>query len=302
MISLSKIRGFVAVAELGSFRLASEEIGRSQPALSTQISDLEDSLGAKLFARTTRKTVLTPEGERFLIGAKRAIVELDSIVMELKDEAALNRGRVALGCVPTLAAHVLPPIIAGFTQSYPAIEVEIYDDVAAVLYDKVGTGELDFAICPEPVKRGDLKFEKKFTDQFVVVFPTTHRFAGKTEVTLSQVLKEDNLTLVKGTNVRTVLDAEIERAGQIFEPRYEVINHYSLGGMVEGGLGVAMLPRNAFPMLRESRLAYALVSRPSIGRAIGILTSSWRPSTPATSAFLETLEPILETAYAAEPA
>ena len=302
MISLSKIRGFVAVAEHGSFRLASEEIGRSQPALSTQISDLEESLGVKLFARTTRKTVLTPEGERFLIGAKRAIVGLDSIVMELRDEAALNRGRVSLGCVPTLAAHVLPPIVAGFTENFPAIDVEIHDDVAAVLYDKVGSGELDFAICPEPVRRGDLRFEKKFIDQFVVVFPTTHRFAGKAEIGLSQILKEDNLTLVRGTNVRTVLDAEIKKTGKDFEPRYEVNNHYSLGGMVEGGLGVAMLPRNAFPMLRESRLANALVVRPSIGRAIGILTSSWRPHTPATAAFLETLEPILETATATAPA
>jgi LysR family carnitine catabolism transcriptional activator len=300
LISLSNIRGFLAVAKLGSFRLASEEISRTQPALSTQISNLEDTLGVKLFARTTRKTILTREGKKFLNSAKRIVLELDSIVLELKDEAALNQGKVSIGCVPTLTAHLLPPIIAEFSKNFPAIEVCICDDVAAGLYDRVSSDELDFAICPEPGRRKDILFDELFTDNFVVVFPNGHRFCGRNEVKLSEVLKEDNLTLVKGMNVREVLDKEIIKSGADFVPKYELLNHYSLGGMVEGGLGVTMLPRNAYPMLSGSKLKYALVTQPRIGRTIGFLRSSWRPDSSAATAFQNIMRPILKTTLRAE--
>ena len=108
-------------------------------------------------------------------------------------------------------------------------------------------GVLNIANCPELVRRGDIKFEKKFIDQFVVVFPTSHRFAGMAEVSLSQVLKTDSLTLVWGTNVRTVLDSEFKKAGRDFDPHYEVIVHDSLGGMVEGARGSPCSPEMPSP-------------------------------------------------------
>jgi len=294
LISISNIRGFLAVAKSGSFRIASEEIGRTQPALSTQISNLEAALGVKLFARTTRKTILTPEGNKFLISAERIMLELDSICLELKDEASLKRGRVSVGCVPTLTAHLLPPIVKEFKKNFPAIEVLICDDVAAGLYDKVSSSELDFAICPGPSHRKDLLFDELFLDNFVVVFPNGHRFSGRNEIKLSEVLKEDNLTLVKGMNVREVLDREILKSGFDFIPKYELLNHYSLGGMVDGGLGVTMLPRNAYPMLSGSKLEYALIIQPRIERVIGFLKSSRRPDSPAAVALQDTMRPVLK--------
>lgn len=293
MLSLAKIRGFIAVAELGSFKLASDAIGRTQPALTTQIADLEKTLGVKLFARTTRKTILTREGKRFLVSARRALDELDNAVHELRDTAALNRGRVSLGCVPTLAAHVLPPVVAEFTRAYPAIEVVICDEVSLVLQEKVSNGELDFALCPEPGRHQSLTFDVIFTDWFVVAYADGHRFSGRSAVPLAEILAEDNLTLVKGTNLRETLDREIARQGLRFVPRYELYNHYSLGGMVEGGMGVTMLPYHAFPMLRSPRLANAPIIEPRIGREVGIVKSNWRPVTPAAQTFLDVMRPLL---------
>ena len=102
--SLTKIRSFIAVAEHASFRRASEDMLLSQPALSTHIRDLEAELGVTLLSRTTRSVRLTSAGEHFLIRVKRVVSELQSAVLELKDQATLRRGRVTIACLPTIAS------------------------------------------------------------------------------------------------------------------------------------------------------------------------------------------------------
>src|SRR3954468_17118190 len=106
--SLPKLRTFAAVAQNASFRKASEQLNLSQPALSAHIRDLEEALGLPLFHRTTRMVRLTADGERFLVRALRALDEIESGLLELRDQVELQRGRVIVVCVPMIACHVLP--------------------------------------------------------------------------------------------------------------------------------------------------------------------------------------------------
>lgn len=287
--SFNKIRTFAAVAALGSFRKASEQLNLSQPALSAHVRDLEEVLGVPLFHRTTRSVRLTSDGEGFLVRARRVLDELESGIMELRDRATLQRGRVIVACVPTIACHVLPKVLATFAQRYPGIDVQVMDDAAQVLIRRVSDRTADIGIGPFPERADDLQFTSIAHDRFVAVFPGDHPLGRSSRVNLKELLKYPLLTLVAGTNVRSVLERAFERQGMTFRPAFEVVNHYTLGGMVEAGLGVTALPSMALSMLSNPLLKTAVITNPSITRDVGIIQRRDHAHTPSVSVFLQTL-------------
>jgi LysR family carnitine catabolism transcriptional activator len=284
--SLAKIRSFIAVAEHSSFRRASEDLLLSQPALSTHVSDLESELGVILLSRTTRSIRLTAAGEHFLIRAKRIVSELQSVVLELKDQAELRRGRVTIACLPTIASSSLPAVLATFARRHPGVHVEVLDEVADVLYQRVLSGQADVGIGPAQPHKRDLEFFAMVDDHFRAVFPSDHAFAGRKTVKLAELVKYPFLTLAAHTNVRSILDRAFGDSGHSVDPKYVFCHHYTLGGMVEAGLGITALPSMSLSILGHPRLMSARIIEPGITRVIGVLRRRNDTLSPAATAFL----------------
>ena len=292
-LSLAKIRSFIAVAEHGSFRKASTHVHLSQPALSTHVRDLEQSLGIALLSRTTRSVRLTPAGEQFLIRARRAISELQSVVLELEDQAALRRGRVTVACVPTIASSSLPSVLAAFARRFPAIHVQLLDEVADTIYQRVRSGAADFGIGPEPRATGEIAFEPLVDDHFVAVFPRDHKLARRRNVRLRELAAYPFLSLAAGTNVRDILDRAFSAQGFALNPVYDVCHHYTLGGMVQAGLGISALPSMSLSILGHPGLKTARIVDPEVIRVIGVLRRPGELPTPAAAEFMNTLWDVL---------
>jgi DNA-binding transcriptional LysR family regulator len=284
--SLTKIRSFISVAEHASFRRASEDMLLSQPALSTHIRHLEAELGVVLLSRTTRSVRLTPAGEQFLIRAKRAVSELQSAVLELKDQATLRRGRVTVACLPTIASSSLPAVLVAFARRHPGVHVEVLDEVADVLYQRVASGQADVGIGPAQSRKQDLEFISMVDDHFRAVFPSDHMFAGRKTVKLAEMVKHPFLTLASHTNVRSILERAFREAGFELDPKYEFCHHYTLGGMVEAGLGITALPSMSLSILGHPRLMNARIVEPKVTRVIGVLRRRNDALSPAAAAFL----------------
>jgi LysR family carnitine catabolism transcriptional activator len=293
--SLTKIRSFIAVAEHGSFRRASEEMLLSQPALSTHIRDLEAELGVVLLSRTTRSVRLTAAGAHFLISAKRLVSELRTVVMELKDQAMLQRGRVTVACLPSFASATLPAVLARFSRHYPGVHVEVLDEVVDIVHERVLSGQADVGIGPQPQKQ-DLEFFPMIEDHFRVVFPGNHAFAGRKSVKLAEVVQHPFLTIASHKNVRNVLDRALQQAGLVLEPKYIFRHHFTLGGMVEAGLGITVLPSIAMSILGHPGLMSARLVAPEISRAFGVLRRRNDTLSPAAAAFVDELWAVLQTA------
>ena len=107
-ITLRRVRSFIAVADLGGFRKAADELSVSQSALSAHIRELEDQLGMPLLRRTTRQVRLTENGEMFLGRIRRTLDDFEAIIDEMKEQATIQRGRAIVASVPSIAANVLP--------------------------------------------------------------------------------------------------------------------------------------------------------------------------------------------------
>jgi len=297
--SLTKLRTFALVAENGSFRKASERLHLSQPALSAHIRDLEETLGVPLFHRTTRTVRLTIDGERFLVRTRRALDEIESGLLELRDQAELQRGRVIVACVPMIACHVLPKILAVFSKRHPVIKIQILDVIAKTLIRRILDREADIGLGPCPEPDDDLEFLPIARDPFVAVFPEGHMLANSSGVRLKELVRFPLLTLATGTTVRRDLDLAFEHQGVALRPAYEVFQQYTLGGMVEAGLGVALLPAMSLSMLKTPRLCAVPLVDPEIVRDIGLIQRRDHAHTPSVRAFLQAVSDSFELAMPA---
>ena len=289
-ISLTKIRSFIAVGENKSFRAASEKLNLSQPAISAHVKDVEESIGLPLLHRTTRSVNLTPQGENFLIRARRALLDLEDVIEDLKEQAALKRGRVSIGCVPSMSSLALPRILSKFGAQYPDIQVEIHDEFADKLYVRTLDAEIDLMIGPEPPKQIALAFKPVFDDQYVAIVPVDHALADRSFVRIKDLSKDSFLLLTSPTNVRIVMETAFADAGLELVPKFEASNPHTIGGMIHAGLGITALTEMIMPSMMSPQLRCIPISRPRIVRKMGVLFRKGETIGPAAHAFMNTAE------------
>lgn len=125
--ALSTYQLFLAVAEHGSFTRAASALHVSQPALSQQIRQLEESLGVPLFDRSGRTIRLTDAGEVWRQYASRALQELGAGKRAIHDVADLTRGSLRIAVTPTFTSYFIGPLMADFYARYPGITLQLQE-------------------------------------------------------------------------------------------------------------------------------------------------------------------------------
>jgi DNA-binding transcriptional LysR family regulator len=152
-MELRHIRYFVAAAEELSLRRAANRLRVSQPALSLQISDLEDELGLKLFERNSRGVELTEAGRAFLLGGRRVLAAAKQAIAQAQEAANGERGRLVIGSIGPLTSSFLPVALARFREQRPLVEATALHmnnraQVEAVLNGSImlGIGFFDSAV------------------------------------------------------------------------------------------------------------------------------------------------------------
>jgi len=284
--SLTKLRSFVAIADCGRFRKASEQLGVSQPTLSLHVRDLENQLGAPLLQRSTRSLRLTAEGQKLLARAKRILAELDAALLEVKEQVGLERGRVTLASVPTLASDPLPHILVAYKARFPGVTISLVEEDASAVARRVEAGLADFGLMARPDRRIDLAFEALAPDPFVALYPKGKGPEVGKPVRLRDVLSLSFLTVTKGSSIRAILEHAAIREGLAFEPVHELTQHYTLVGMVKAGVGVSALPVMSLKIMDLTGVDVVPIARPSIIRELGIVHRKGERFSAATKEFL----------------
>ena len=284
--SLVKLRSFVAVADCSRFHKASEQLGISQPALSLHIRDLERQLGASLFQRTTRSLRLTAEGQMLLARAKRIMAELDAAMLEVKELVGLERGRVSIATVPTLASEPLPQILLAYQARFPGVAISLVEEDASAVAQRVEVGLADFGLMARPRRRKELTFELLTNDPFVALFPKGKGPGGSATVSLRDLLAQSFLTVTPGSSIRSILEHAAIREDLPFEPVHELAQHTTLVSMVKAGVGVAALPAMSLKMMDLSGADVVPLARPSIVRELGVVYRKGGQFSSAAKEFL----------------
>lgn len=283
-INFKLLGTFLAVADNVSFRKASEQTHLSLPAVSMQIKQLEKQLGVALFQRTTRRVELTPEGEKLMISARKAMAELDGALMHIQQAADVQQGHLSFACVPTVAGTRLPALMIAFARQYPGISVRVRELTQPGLLEAVRKREVDFAIGPEPEKLGELDFQPLFVDSFVALLPAGHPAAAKASITLRELVKMPLLSLGTSQFHQHLLQV-LQQEGLAPELNYEFTHVSTLVAMAEVGLGCGIMPKVAVP--RHDGLKALKIVRPSMSRTIGIVTIRGHAPSPSAGRFVE---------------
>jgi DNA-binding transcriptional LysR family regulator len=280
-IDLRRIRSFLALAEHGGFGVAAEALGISQPTLSAHIADLEVELGVPLVTRTTRRVRLTPLGERFLARARRAVEEIQHVTVEIREEAALQRGRVILASTRMLAAYAVPAAIRVFQDKFPGVTVQIIDGLSPMVERIVLNGEADFGLGPRS-EIPALGFQHIFREDFVLASPRSSA-AKRTADPLSRVAEGDLITMPPGSNIRRIIDQAFAPLGITIRPKFEVRDHNTAIGMVQSGLGITLLPSTAFSKSMSKSLLLSRIHKPQVFRDLGLIFQRGYKLTPVAT-------------------
>ena len=171
---LRHLRYLLAVADHGGFTRAAEALHVSQPTLSQQIRQLEETLGVSLFDRTSRTVKPTDAGVAYIECARRVLVELEAGKRALHDVKDLSRGTLRLAMTPTFMAYLVGPLVRDYVARYPNIHLQIFElsmgDIEAGLLDD----SLDIAIAFDEVRNADIESIPAFTETLGVMVGRNH--------------------------------------------------------------------------------------------------------------------------------
>jgi DNA-binding transcriptional LysR family regulator len=286
--SMADLRAFVTVGEHQSFVAAAKALHLSQPALSRRISHLEGMLGVRLFDRTTRSVELTLLGRRFLADMRGAIEDVDRTVANLRDAAQLESGDVTVGCVFSAVHHFLPSVIRSFSEQHPRVLVRIIEEGADEVLAAVKQGEADFALNYIGMQDPDLEFTPLVKEPYVLAVPASHELARRRSVRWQELAGYPLVRVSHASRNRLFIDQALADLPPLPRPVCEVRHVSTLIGMVENGLGVAVVPRLTLPP-QPAPVVGVKLDHPAITRTVGIIRRSGRSLSPAAEAFARRL-------------
>jgi LysR family hydrogen peroxide-inducible transcriptional activator len=275
-VTLKQFRYFDQLARHGHFGRAAEACGISQPALSVQIKDLEQELGATLFERGPRQVRLTRFGEEFATRVRdllRQVDELGEMARASQDELI---GRLRIGIIPTVAPYLLPSIVGELATTHAGLDIHVRETVTPKLIEELAEGRLDTAILALPVSEISLHEEPLFDERFVLVRPAEDE---DKPVPDRETLREMRLLLLEEghcfrdqalsfCNLQTALPRELLEGSSLS----------TLVQMVGAGIGITLIPEMAVPVeTRSAKVSVARFNAPEPSRRIGMV---WRKSNP----------------------
>lgn len=284
--TIRQLRYFESLARHGHFGRAAEASAISQPALSMQIRELEESLGLSLFERSARQVRLTGFGEEFahrVRGILQAVDELDELAQASRGQLV---GRLRIGIIPTIAPYLLPSIMASLGERFKGLEVQVRETVTPKLIRELHEGRLDTAIVALPISEPGLRETSLFTESFILV---RHRDDAGKPVPSREKLREMRLLLLEeGHCFRD--QALSFCSAQTSGPR-EMLEGSSLSTLVQmvgSGMGVTLVPEMAVSVETASTpVSLARFNSPAPYRTIGMV---WRKTSPLEKQLLQVVD------------
>lgn len=280
-ISMKHLRYFEALAQHGHFGHAAEACAISQPALSLQIKELEEILGAPLVERGPRHIRLTSLGEAFALRARDIIRAVDELGDLARASSGPLTGPLRMGVIPTVAPYLLPAVIKALTEHYPGVDLRPREAVTQKLIEDLMEGRLDAAIVALPVSEPSLTEYPLFDEEFVLVRPLEDE---KKPVPNVEMLRDMRLLLLEeGHCFRDQALSFCNISSPLPPNVMEGSSLSTLVQMVGAGMGVTLIPQMAVPVeTRSAPVSVAPLDVPRPSRAIGMV---WRKTNPLSDQF-----------------
>ena len=288
-MEIRQLRAFIAIAELGTFTAGAQRVHVTQAAISMQIRQLENELGARLFIRAPRRVMLTEAGEQLLQRARQILRDHDAAVDEIAELAGAERGRLRIGSASAMVTtDVLPKLLKEVRKQHAGAEVSVASGTSEALVQQILGGELDVAFVSLPVEARGINTERLSQDQLVAVASPRHRLAKQRTISAYTLAGEKLILGERGGNTRRLIDQFFAQAGVTLHVAMELSRQAAIRRMVEEDMGVGIVPlQTVSEAVDKGRLVRWWIEGAQINWELGVARLTGGYESPIVQTFIK---------------
>ena len=288
-MEIRQLRAFIAIAELGTFTAGARRVHITQAAISMQIRQLENELGARLFIRAPRRVMLTEAGEQLQQRARQILRDHDAAVDEIAELAGAERGRLRVGSASAMVTtDVLPKLLKDVRKQHAGAEVTVASGTSEALVQQILAGELDVAFVSLPVEARGINTERLGQDQLVAVASPRHRLAKQRTISAYTLAGEKLILGERGGNTRRLIDQFFAQAGVTLHVSMELSRQAAIRRMVEEDMGVGIVPlQTVSDAVDKGRLVRWWIEGAQINWELGVAKLTGGYESPIVQTFIK---------------
>ncbi len=245
--TLRQLEVFEAIARLGSFTRAAQELFLTQPTVSMQIKKLTDVVGMPLYEQVGKKIYLTDTGRELHQTCRAIFGHISHFEMTLANMQGLKTGKFRLAVVST-AKYFAPRLLGMFCQKYPGVEVSLNVSNREHLLERMSNNQDDLYILGQPPNDTDVTAEPFLENPLVVLAPAHHALAHEKNISLKRLAEEPFLLREPGSGTRIATERAFAEHGLRINMRMELGSNEAIKQAVVGGLGVSVLSNHTLTL------------------------------------------------------
>ncbi|PRO39827.1 LysR family transcriptional regulator [Bacillus sp. LLTC93] len=275
---------FLTVVECGSFTKAGEKLGLTQSGVSHNIAKLESELGIVLLRRNRNGLSLTDAGERVMPHIRQIIHHAALLEQEAALIQGMEVGSIKIGTFSSFSSKVLPQLIHRFTESYPNIQLELYEGGYEEIEEWIASGTVDLGFLTQPSR--EFETVPLFQDELVVVMQESHRF--NTRNVMEVVSLHDEPFIMPKSGCDQLIKKLLKERGVKPHVVFEIGDNNTLISMVQEGLGVTIIPTLILPPQIPHTKVIPLET--TVYREINMAFKSFKAASPSTKKWIEAVK------------
>jgi DNA-binding transcriptional LysR family regulator len=293
-MDLWRLQVFCRVVELRSFSKAARQVYLSQPTVSSHIKDLESHFECKLVDRLGREVVPTKAGTILYGYAKKIIALRKEAENTLAEFQGKIKGHLAIGGSTIPGGYILPPLLGAFKRDYPEVAVTLVQGDTARIFRDTLQGDVELGVVGAKEQYAQLVQERIMEDEMFLIVPGSHKWAGKRQVSMNEVIQEPFIMREIGSGSRKSIEQVMEEAGHSLNALNIVAEMGSTEAVRQGvkaEVGISILSERAVAEeLADGGLRKVKIEGLSFKRAFYLIYHKRRTQSPLCRTFIEFLK------------
>jgi DNA-binding transcriptional LysR family regulator len=279
---------FEAIARLGSFTRASEELFLTQPTVSMQMKKLSEMVGVPLIEQSGKKIYLTEDGQELAQATREIFGIMDRFTMSVAERQGLKKGQLRLMAITT-ASYFAPRLLGEFAKLYPGIDVSLRVTNKEQVLASIANNLDDLYLLGQPPEDMEIESTPIMDNPIIVLAAPDHPLANEKNISLKRLAQEPWLMREKGSGTRNAIERRFAELGITVRPRLELGSNEAIKQAILTGLGISALSRDTLTLNQPGQFAILDVQGFPILRHWYAIYPAGRKLSVAARAFLDYL-------------
>lgn len=285
LITIRQLQIVDAIVQLSSYSLAAERLHMTQPAVSMQMKQLENSTGITLFERQGKQIVLTEVGESVYQKCRQVTVAHDNLIETIDEVKDFHRGRIKVSATTT-SNHLITQMIACFSKEHRDIKVSLKITNREKLLRQLKNLEPDIVLMGEPPPELNLSHDRLILNPLFVIAHVDHPYAKKTRIPFKDITQDEFVLREKGSGTRAAIELFFAERKVKIKSTLEMGSNEAIKHAVIAGLGLGIVSLHSIKLeLEAKKLVILDVNQLPIKRHWHIVKTNEKPLLPAAKQF-----------------